>query len=84
MSKKPKEPKPRVRVPDLPWNASVEGVLEQALKIHAEHRYTEVVVIGVRAKDREGLALIDTLIHTKDGFRLAGIIQWALNRLLQS
>lgn len=81
MSKKAK-PRPRVRVQDLPWNASVEGVLQQALKLHAEHHYTEVVVIAVRRRSSDGATPIDTLTFTTDKFRIAGIIRWALDTIL--
>lgn len=76
------EPKPRVRVAEPAWNTSVDGVLRQALKLHTEHRYTDVVVIGVRRTTSEGATPIDTLTFTTDKFRVAGIIRWALDTLL--
>ncbi len=82
MSKKPRVTKPKVRVADLPWNASVEGVLQQAVKLHAEHHYTDVVVIATRRTTSEGVTPIDTLTFTRDRFRIAGIVRWALDRLL--
>lgn len=82
MSKKPRAPKPKVRVADLPWNASVEGVLQQALKLHTEHGYTDVAIIATRRTTSDGVTPIDTLTFTKDKFRLAGIIKWALDKLV--
>lgn len=80
MSKKP--PRARLRVEEPPWNASVDGVLQQALRLNKEHRYTEVVVIAVRPATRDGVTPIDTLTFTRDKFRIAGIIRWALDTLL--
>lgn len=74
--------KPRVRVAELPWNASVEGVLKHALSLHASHDYTDVVVIATRRTTRDGVTPIDTLTFTHDKFRIAGIVRWALDRML--
>ena len=82
MSKKKPSTKHRVRVAEPAWNTSVEGVLRQALVLHAEHRYTDVVVIGVRRTTNEGATPIDTLTFTNDKFRIAGIVRWALDTLL--
>jgi hypothetical protein len=71
-----------VRVADLPWNSSVEGVLKQAVKLNTEHAYTDVVVIATRRATADGVTPIDTLTFTTDRFRLAGIIRWALDRML--
>jgi hypothetical protein len=85
MSKKDRpatKPRARVRVAEPAWNASVEGVLKQALLLHGEHRYTDVVVIGVRRTTSDGVTPIDTLTFTTDKFRIAGIVRWALDTLL--
>ncbi len=84
MSKKERstKPRPRVRVADPPWNSSVEGVLKQALVLHAQHAYTDVVVIATRRTTSEGVTPIDTLTFTTDRFRIAGIVRWALDTLL--
>lgn len=82
MSKKPHPKKPKVRVADLPWNASVEGVLRHALEMHTKNGYTDIVVIGARRTTSDGVTPIDTLTFTTDKFRIAGIVRWALDRLL--
>ncbi len=82
MSKKSHSTKPRLRVADLPWNSSVEGVLKQAVKLHAEHGYTDVVIIATRRTTSDGVTPIDTLTFTTDRFRIAGIVRWALDRML--
>jgi hypothetical protein len=82
MSKKPKPPRTKVRVADLPWNSSVEGVLKQSIKLHLEHGYTDVVIIATRRTTSDGVTPIDTLTFTTDRFRIAGIVRWALDRML--
>lgn len=75
MSKK-NQTKRRFRVADIAWNETPEGVLDMARRLHREHRFTDVVVIGVR-KDGS----VDTLTYTNDRYRVVGIVRWALDRL---
>ncbi len=82
MSRKSLSTKPRIRVAEPLWNSSVEGVLTHALEMHAKHGYTDIVVIGTRRTTPEMVTPIDTLTFTTDKFRVAGIIRWALDRLL--
>lgn len=76
MAKKPKAPRPRLRVDEIPWNSSPEGVLDRGRELHREHRFVDVVVIGVRPDGG-----VDVLTFTRDRFRIVGIVRWALDRL---
>jgi hypothetical protein len=77
-----KQSKPKVRVADLPWNASVEGVLKHALELHAQHHFTDVVVVGVRKQEPNAVTPIDILHFTSDRFRIVGIMRYAIDRIL--
>lgn len=79
--KKAASSKPKVRV-DLPWNSTVDGVLKHAISIHEAHGYTDIIVIATRRTQADGVTPIDTFTFTSDRFRLAGIVQWALSRML--
>lgn len=73
MPNAPPAPSARVRVEDLPWNASVPGVLGEAMQRNAKQSFVDVVVVGVRP---DGSLQVLT---TASGFQLVGVVRAALD-----